>query len=72
MKPRIVDNYIPTPKNLEIAVEVMRHSSMVKRWLEGEAFAFGMDINSAKGKAFAEKRGKELAQRLLKQDRRHF
>lgn len=55
-----------TPRNREIAVQVLMKSKIVRKWVEGEAAAFGVDLSTPEGKLFYDRKAREQAERLVK------
>ena len=60
------DKYGFTPHDHEVAVQVMSKSKIVRKWAQGEAEAFGVDLSAPAGRKFFEEKCREQAQRLVK------
>ncbi len=54
-----------TPHELEIAVRVLIGSKVVKKWVEGEARSYGVDLSTPAGKAFAVRAARQHAEKLI-------
>ena len=59
-------NKKPGRHDLETAVQVMMKSKIVRNWVEGQARAFGVDLNSPEGRQFYERESRAAAERLVK------
>ena len=55
-----------TEHELETAIRVMMKSKIVRNWVEGQARAFGVDLNTPEGKEFHKKESRAAAERLIK------
>lgn len=55
-----------TPRDREIAIQVMAKSKLVRQWAEGELRAYGLSPDTPIGKKFFEGKCKEQAERLVK------
>lgn len=54
-----------TDHDVETAVRILIESHYVRNWIEGEAKAFGLSLDSLEGLRFRERRSRELAEKLI-------
>ena len=54
-----------TRRELEIAVQVLMETDLVKNWAEGELRAFGIQDSTAREK-FLEKQKRKIAERIIR------
>jgi len=52
------------PKN--VAIGVMKKSRIVSRWVESQAKAYGIDLNTPEGKEFYDKMATKMARKLVR------
>ncbi len=55
-----------TPRDREIAIQVMMRSKIVEKWARGEAKAFGVGLDTPAGRKFFEEKRREQAERLVR------
>lgn len=55
-----------TTRQIETALEVLRESDIVRKWVQSQANFLGVDLNTPEGAAFLEKNSTKMARRLLK------
>lgn len=54
-----------TKKQIETAIEVLKASSMVRKWVKSQADFLGIDLDTPRGQEFYEKNATEYAHRLI-------
>ncbi len=54
-----------TPHEVETAIKVAMESKQVKKWVEGQARFFGVDLDTPDGKVFYEREARAAAKRLI-------